>query len=222
MNFFGVLTTASCTALGGGTVREMILHGTPSYLLDYRYAVVVLFGSAFTIALIRHFRRVNVAILALDAVGTVTFAFIGADRAHQSGLGTGAMILCAVLTAVGGGILSDVLVGRRPEALHSEFAIVPACAVAVLSRIFADQLDRPATIPLILVAAFGLRAAGLARGWRVWRPARARAAEDLRTNTARAGATWIGMQRTVPLALLRAADTPARKDTRHAAAWSDR
>src|SRR4030095_12769133 len=125
MDLFGTFVCASLTALGGGTVREIVLHGRPGYFIDYVYVLVVAIGVALVIALYSYFAATSRWLLVLDAVGLATFAFIGANRAAQAGYGLGAMMFCAALTAVGGGVLSDLMSGRAPQLFYGDFYAVP-------------------------------------------------------------------------------------------------
>ena len=101
--------------MGGGTVREVVLHGTPAYLLDYTYVLVVGLATAFATVLFRRFNVVDRYLAVLDSLGLATFALLGASRAAEEGRGLSGMILCAALTAVGGGVICDVMTGKPPQ-----------------------------------------------------------------------------------------------------------
>ena len=102
-DLYGIVVCAFLTALGGGTIREIILNKTPVYFNDYNYIYVVFFAIVFCAFTFKHFHKINKSMLILDAVGLATFAFIGSARAVEMHMGLVATIMFAPLTAVGGG-----------------------------------------------------------------------------------------------------------------------
>lgn len=183
LDVLGVFVCAGLTATGGGTIREAIMHGGPAYLRDYTYVLCVVLGATVALAVHRNFHRLTSGMLVLDGVGLAAFALIGAARAHQAGYGLVAMTLCAVLTAVGGGILCDLVIRRKPSVLHGDFALVPACLMAVLAYLWRDRLGQQSVVLGLVAAVFAVHMIGLRLSWRVWRPVPepARPAWDLPT-----------------------------------------
>ncbi len=132
---FGLVGLALCgflAALGGGMIRELMLNHSPAFLQDNSYIVMVITG-CMTAMVVRHAggRQRHVWRLA-DAVGVSAFAYIGAARADQVGLGLAAMVLCAVLTAWGGGVLVDVVTRQTPALCYRSFYVAPAVLMAGL------------------------------------------------------------------------------------------
>lgn len=170
MNLFGVFVCAGVVSMGGGTVREVILHGTPRYLLDYWYVAVVGLAVAGTVAAFRHFDRINAVLEVLDAVGLGAFALFGAMRAADAGLGLGGMMLGGVLTAVGGGVICDLLTGRSPQLFFTDLSVVPVLLTTVAAWLLRDHLDHPAPVSVLVASAAAIRLLTLRQGWELWRP----------------------------------------------------
>lgn len=170
MNVVGVFVCAGLVAVGGGTVREVILHGTPAYLLDYSYVLVVVLAAGASVVMYRVFHRVNRYLVVLDAIGLGAFALFGAMRAAEAGFGLGAMMLCGVLTAVGGGVICDLFVGRPPQVLHGDTAIVPAVLTVCLARLLRDHLAEPVVVIALVSFAVAVRLIILRQGWKLWTP----------------------------------------------------
>jgi uncharacterized membrane protein YeiH len=126
LNVFGIITCAALTALGGGTIRQLILHRLPVYFTNHAYLYATLAGVVLTVVLYRQFTKIRAYVLVFDAVGLATFSYIGASVAQEAGLGLVGMVFFAALTAAGGGILTDLLVGDRPSAFVAELYILPA------------------------------------------------------------------------------------------------
>lgn len=117
-DIFGIFVCAFLTAVGGGTIRELILNHVPFYFYDSRYIFTILAGVVFTILIFRYFNKINNFMLLLDAIGLVTFAFIGASKALTADLGLFGVLSFATVTAIGGGMMRDVVMREVPEIMH--------------------------------------------------------------------------------------------------------
>lgn len=133
LNMLGVLAFSAITAVGGGTIRELILNHTPFYFYDYSYLVFILIGFACAILLARTWHAsVKPMILAMDAIGTATFALAGAYAAVSAQLGAPAILLFAVLTAFGGGTICDIIAHQTPRIFKNARLVLPSACIAVL------------------------------------------------------------------------------------------
>jgi uncharacterized membrane protein YeiH len=137
IDIVGVLTLATITAIGGGILRDVILGAVPpATFSDWRYLAVAACGGLLAFFLGRVLLRLSTSIQVLDAVGLSLFAVTGALKALAYGLGPGQAIILGAVTAVGGGTIRDVLIGKVPDVLHSGLYAVPAlvgAAVVVLA-----------------------------------------------------------------------------------------
>ncbi len=112
----GVFFLAAITAGGGGLIRDglLISGGPASILTDGRYLVVILVASILTHLFHRFVDRLNRAIAVIDALGLGAFAVHGVQNSLEAGLSVPAAILGGTITAVGGGLLRDILVREEP------------------------------------------------------------------------------------------------------------
>ncbi|WP_031082232.1 trimeric intracellular cation channel family protein [Streptomyces sp. NRRL WC-3549] len=134
LDVVGVVVLGMITALGGGFIRDVLIDSLPpATLRDWRYYTLAFAGGLIAFALSRHLRRIETAIVVLDAIGLSTFAVIGATKALDSGLGVAPAVLLGVVTAVGGGTIRDTLVGRIPSVLRSGLYAIPALVGAVMT-----------------------------------------------------------------------------------------
>ena len=172
LDWLGVAVLAALTGIGGGILRDLLLGAAPpASLRDERYVLVCLAGAA-TVALAapRVAARWNRVMLA-DAVGLGLFAALGAAKGLAFGLGPLGVVLTGTLTAVGGGVVRDVLVRETPAVLYKGFyataAILGSAAFYALSL-----LPLPASVPLAVAAVVttGLRLATLVRHANLPRP----------------------------------------------------
>lgn len=167
LDLFGVVFIAGTTALGGGFIRDALIGATPVAALgDWRYLVtpavvgVVVFRVHPTVA------RLARPLLILDAAGLGLFAVAGARKALDHGIGTVGACGIGMLTAIGGGIIRDVLVREIPVVLHREIyataALVGAAIIAV-----GDRLGAPNTVLAVVsvITTFVIR---VVSRWRRW------------------------------------------------------
>lgn len=152
LDLFGVLVLAWVAGLGGGIIRDLFLGITPPVgVSDWRLLasavvagliVFLLHGTWQSVAARApdvRWGRVPYAVRLLDAAGLALFAVSGALVSLSAGAGALASILIGGITAVGGGLLRDILAGRVPEVLRRELYAIPALVGAGLV-VLADHL----------------------------------------------------------------------------------
>ena len=111
----GIALLAVVTALGGGLLRDVVLGDTPPpAFTQWPYLVVPLAAAALTVVLNPVLERVGPALLVFDAAGLGLFTVAGTVKALEHGLGPVAAAVLGVTSAVGGGVLRDVLPAVDP------------------------------------------------------------------------------------------------------------
>jgi uncharacterized membrane protein YeiH len=98
-NTWGILVCAFLPAVGGGTIRSLILNKTPVYFLNHTYIYIVLAAAALSVALYQVFSKLKMYVMVLDAVGMVAFSYVGAHAAATAQLGLFGMVAFAALSA---------------------------------------------------------------------------------------------------------------------------
>lgn len=117
MDPFGMIVLAMVTAIGGGTIRDMVLGATPVFwVTQTEYLWVILATCVLSIVLIRHPRRLPWYVLPVaDAIGLAVFVAIGVDKALSYGASPMVAVIMGVLTGCGGGIIRDVLARAKSQ-----------------------------------------------------------------------------------------------------------
>jgi uncharacterized membrane protein YeiH len=133
LDVVGVLTLGMITALGGGIVRDVFIDALPpATFSDWRYLSVAAAGGLVVFLLGHRLDRWYDSINLLDAAGLSLFAVSGALKVMQYGGGPAQAVILGAVTAVGGGTIRDVMIGRVPVVLRSELYAVPALAGALV------------------------------------------------------------------------------------------
>ena len=168
---FGVVVLASVTAVGGGTIRDLILQ-TPVFWVEKPYYLyVILITSLLTIIFVRQPKRIPKRFLLIaDALGLALFAVVGAQKSLVLGAPMPVAIVLGTVTGVAGGMIRDVLCNVIPMILRQEIyalaAMIGGGLFAVLSYFGWSENN---AIIVSVTAALLLRLAAIY--WRVSLPA---------------------------------------------------
>jgi uncharacterized membrane protein YeiH len=166
----GIAILAVITALGGGILRDLVLGATPpAAFSQWEYLVVALGAAAVTFAAHPELGRLNRTLLVFDAAGLGLFCVAGTVKALEHGLAPVAAAILGVTTAVGGGLLRDVIARETPALVRpdSELYAIPALAGALAVAV-AWELDgyTPLLGAAVSAAVFGVRCLALHHHWR--------------------------------------------------------
>ncbi|GLV60386.1 UPF0126 membrane protein [Dictyobacter sp. S3.2.2.5] len=173
----GMAVLALITAIGGGVIRDLIIGAHPPVAFtNANYLWLALLATILTFFAHPLLNRLNVAILVFDAAGLAVFCISGAIKALAYGLGPLPAILLGTLTAIGGGVMRDILAQDPPAVLRSgsELYALPAALGATIIVIIAHfAVNDSLTVGLTAVFVFVLRLLALRYHWRGPRPRRA-------------------------------------------------
>jgi uncharacterized membrane protein YeiH len=133
MDMFGVAFIAFITALGGGTVRDILLGNFPvNWTQHPSYIYLTITAGLSTMVLARFMHRLQKLFLVLDAMGLIAFTIIGCNVAQQLDYGLPVVIMAGIITGVFGGILRDIFCDQTPQVLQHELYASVSLLVAVL------------------------------------------------------------------------------------------
>ncbi|MGA1775069.1 MAG: trimeric intracellular cation channel family protein [Nitriliruptoraceae bacterium] len=114
----GIVILAFVTAIGGGSVRDLIVGIVPPTALTDEALLWLIFATALVVAALHRRIRTGRAFYVLDTAGLAVFAALGAERALSVGLGFWGTVFAGVLSGVGGGVIRDILSGEVPGILY--------------------------------------------------------------------------------------------------------
>jgi uncharacterized membrane protein YeiH len=118
---FGVLILAFVTAIGGGTLRDVMIGNLPVVWLRDETATVVIFGAAFgTMLFDKWLKKLNTTLFLFDALGLGLFTIIGIEKGMELNFSVGVCVAMGTITASFGGVLRDVLLNNVPLIFHKE------------------------------------------------------------------------------------------------------
>jgi len=122
LDLLGIAALAVATGVGGGIIRDLLLGSTPPVsLVDQKYILLCLLGAILVFFMAPKIARRWDYVMAADAVGLSVFGALGAAKAESSGAVPLTIVLMAMITASGGGVIRDLLVLEIPALLKTDF-----------------------------------------------------------------------------------------------------
>ncbi|OED41979.1 hypothetical protein ACH42_12755 [Endozoicomonas sp. (ex Bugula neritina AB1)] len=133
MDLFGAMVLAFVTAVGGGTIRDVLLGSIPVFWIqDTLYVMIIIAATAFAILVRKLNQKLEWPMQVFDALGLSVFVVIGVSKALSFGVEPVIAIMMGVLTGCGGGVIRDVLAGDVPMILRKEIYASAAFAGGVV------------------------------------------------------------------------------------------
>ncbi|MGX2994375.1 trimeric intracellular cation channel family protein [Streptomyces sp. JNUCC 64] len=167
---FGIAVLAEVTALGGGLFRDLVIGAVPpAAFTDLGYFLTPLVAAALVFFLHPEVERIQNGVNVFDAAGLGLFCVTGTTKAYEYGLGLTSSAVLGLATAVGGGVLRDVVANEVPSLvrwdrdLYAVPAIVGATIVALCLKY--DALNGVTSV-IAVVTAFALRLLAMRYHWR--------------------------------------------------------
>ncbi|MEP6618351.1 MAG: trimeric intracellular cation channel family protein [bacterium] len=119
LDLIGVMVLGVVTAIGGGTIRDVLLNRHPIFwLADPNYLIVIIASALLTVAYVRWRPAPHSALLVADALGLALFSVVGAQIAEAAPLPAISCVLLGTVTGTAGGVVRDVLTAEVPLVLR--------------------------------------------------------------------------------------------------------
>lgn len=171
LDLLGLFIAAFLTALGGGIIRDTILQRPPSSFVEMYPALFVLF-TLFIVLTFKWYTTKNLEqklyFVISDTIGLVSFSITGSLLALEAHFNIFGVIILSFTTAVGGGMIRDIMINEVPQVLISNFYGSVAVLIALtLLTLDHYQLINTLTLSIVFIASIALRLLAYYKEWKL-------------------------------------------------------
>ena len=138
-DIFGVTFTGFVTAVGGGTLRDMILGTRPAWVSDGNYLIAITIGVLVAIFFKYYILKYRRTFFLFDTLGIALYTVVGVQKSLEFGVSPRAAIIMGMFSAVMGGVIRDTLINEIPLIFRKEIyatACLSGAAVFVVLKLF--------------------------------------------------------------------------------------
>ena len=169
LDWFGVLVIAMVTAVGGGTLRDLLINRPVFWLIHTGYLWAIILATLLTMLIVRVRAIPMRALLAADALGLALFAISGARIAEAAGYGGIVAVILGTMTGVAGGVLRDILLAEIPLLLRDGEIYATAALLGIIAYLGLQEagLDRATAAYFGMAVIAALRFTGIFLGLRM-------------------------------------------------------
>lgn len=169
MDVFGVTAIAFVTALGGGTIRDMVLGHFPiGWTQHPEYIYLVISAGLLTTLVAPYMHHLKRIFLALDAMGLVAFSLIGCNVALEMKYPIPVVIMSGMITGICGGVVRDVLCNQVPVVFRRElYAVVSLTVCGLFLALGALGVQTGLNTAICFVTGLTLRMLAIRYGWKL-------------------------------------------------------
>ncbi|WP_329904856.1 trimeric intracellular cation channel family protein [Porphyromonas pogonae] len=125
-DWFGAYVIGFVTAVGGGTLRDVMLNVTPFWMEQPSYLIITALALAFTITFSKVIVRLDNTLFLFDAIGLGLFVVVGIAKTYDAGFGWWVALIMGTITGSFGGMMRDVLIHEVPLIFRKDIYAV-AC-----------------------------------------------------------------------------------------------
>jgi uncharacterized membrane protein YeiH len=121
MDVFGVFVLGFVTAIGGGTLRDVLIGNLPvAWMRDMETPLIILGTTMVTILFKKYVKNLKITLFLFDALGLGLFTIIGVQKGLNANLNPGACIALGTITGCFGGVVRDILINEIPVLFRKE------------------------------------------------------------------------------------------------------
>lgn len=155
---FGGAVLAFVTALGGGTLRDVLINTPVVWLQDLNYLYVIVAAAGVVRLLQRDYRLIRVLFIWIDAAGLGLFTSVGLEKGLRFGIHPVYCVLLGVITATFGGVIRDVLCNEEPVLFKPGELYATACVVGGIAYLLTEHLTHmQLSMPVCVLVTMGVR-----------------------------------------------------------------
>lgn len=171
MDLFGAITLAVVTAIGGGTLRDLLIGQAPVFWVHDQLPLWIAAATGIIIFALGHSVSLRPSVLLIpDAIGLALFTWVGCQKTFLLGLSSTAVIMMGIITGIAGGIIRDVLSDNVPGIFIKGELYATASFAGSLAFVISQRLDMSESFTAIICVALVLIIRLSAIRWKIALP----------------------------------------------------
>ncbi len=140
-DWFGVTFTSFITAIGGGTIRDVLLGSFPiSWIKDVNMLYAVMVGIIMAALFYKFFMKLRKTFMLFDTLGIALFTIVGVEKALSLGVSPIVAIIMGMFTAIMGGVIRDMMINEIPVVFRKEI-YASACLIGAIIYVILEFFD---------------------------------------------------------------------------------
>ena len=133
LDFFGISAVGFITAIGGGTIRDILIGSTPvGWMLDLTYIVVIGIGIVIALLFTNHIQNLRRTFFLFDTIGISVFTVLGLQKALGIGINPFISTMMGMVSAVFGGVIRDIICNEIPLIFRKEIYALTCLSGGIL------------------------------------------------------------------------------------------
>jgi len=167
LDAFGVVIRGFVTAVGGVTIRDVLIGDTPvAWMRDYQTPLIILGTVIATIIFRNYLKHLKITLFLFDALGLGLFTVIGMQKGANIGLNPGICIALGTITGCFGGVVRDILLNEIPLLFHKKEIYATACIIGgVIYFLLLPVLDANVVKVIAVALICSIRIISVKRNW---------------------------------------------------------
>lgn len=164
LDIFGIFVVAFITAIGGGTIRDVIIGDFPvSWIRSNYYSLVIFVSASIALLFYKLIKDYEKSLIFFDSVGLGFFTLVGINKGIEYGFSPGLCIALGTITACFGGLIRDIALNQIPNIFHKEIYATACIAGGLLyfllqrTTLYNDLLDAICIVIIILLRLIAVR-----------------------------------------------------------------
>jgi uncharacterized membrane protein YeiH len=163
---FGVTFTGFVTAVGGGSLRDMMINVRPAWVTDGNYLIAITIGVALAIIFRYYFLKFWRTLFLLDAIGIALYTVVGVQKSLSLSVSPLAAIIMGLFSAVMGGVIRDTLIKELPLIFRKEIYATASIAGGTLFVLLHSlEVNPNLTASSSVITIIGLRVLAVRYKW---------------------------------------------------------
>ena len=169
LDVFGIFVVAFITALGGGTIRDVLIGDYPViWMRSNHYTLVIFFTASIAMLFHKVIGNYNKVLMFFDSLGLGFFTLVGIHKGIEFGFTPGICIAIGTVTACFGGLIRDISLNDIPHIFHKEIYATPCIFGGLLYFLLRKASVHPDVVDGFCIALiFALRLLAVRYNWRL-------------------------------------------------------